>query len=263
MPENTNIYALPRLSMRWVSVWRRNFLVWYKLIGPALLGNIMEPLLYLIALGYGLGHFVGEMEGVDYLTFLASGFICASAMNTATFEGLYSAYTRMAVQRTWEGMLAAPLQIDDIILGEVLWAGTKSLISGTIILLVAYLLGAVSGPAAVLALPAVLLLGVCFASMALVITAVASSYDFFMYYFTLLVTPMFLFSGVFFPVENLTPVLGWVAQLLPLTHGVALVRPLVTGQAVEWPLFHIAVLMLYICVTYYFATALLRRRMCA
>ena len=94
--------------MRWVAVWRRNARVWRKLLGPALLGNIGEPLLYLLALGYGLGVFVGELEGMDYITFLASGFVCASAMNTASFEGLYSAYTRMAVQDTWTAMYFTP-----------------------------------------------------------------------------------------------------------------------------------------------------------
>ncbi|NIV36311.1 MAG: nodulation protein NodJ, partial [Anaerolineae bacterium] len=93
------------ISLRWIAVWRRNARVWRRLAGPALLGNIGEPLLYLLALGYGLGSFVGEVEGMDYITFLASGFVCASVMNTASFEGVYSAYTRMAVQDTWTAML--------------------------------------------------------------------------------------------------------------------------------------------------------------
>ncbi|MFP5344926.1 MAG: nodulation protein NodJ, partial [Gammaproteobacteria bacterium] len=103
----------PALSLRWIPVWRRNFLVWRKLFGPSMVGNFVEPLLYLLALGFGLGVFVGEMQGMPYSVFLASGLVCASAMNTATFEGLYSAYTRMAHQQTWGGMLATPLMVGD------------------------------------------------------------------------------------------------------------------------------------------------------
>ncbi|HLA75739.1 MAG TPA: nodulation protein NodJ, partial [Gammaproteobacteria bacterium] len=135
--------SLPVISLRWLPVWRRNMLVWRKLSIPALLGNFGEPLLYLLALGYGLGAFVGTIQGLPYITFLASGIVCGSAMNTATFEGLYSAYTRMTLQQTWAGMLAAPLNVDDVLLGEMTWAGTKSLISVAPILIIAALLGLV------------------------------------------------------------------------------------------------------------------------
>lgn len=105
-------------SLRWVPVWRRNMLVWRKLAGPAILGNFGEPLLYLLALGYGLGAFVQNMSELPYLVFLASGTVCSSAMSTASFEGMYSAYTRMAVQNTWGAMLATPLAVRDVVLGE-------------------------------------------------------------------------------------------------------------------------------------------------
>ncbi len=259
--DKPTIYRIPRLSMRWWPVWKRNVLVWRKLMGPALLGNVIEPLLYLLALGYGLGLFIGKMEGVDYLTFLASGFICASAMNSASFEGLYSVYTRVAVQRTWEGMLAAPLDIDDILIGELLWTATKSLISCTMILIVAWLLGAVPGEWAILALPLLFILGLCFGALALVVTAVSKSYDFFMYYFTLLVTPMFLFSGVFFPLEQLPEAVRWIAMILPLTHGVELVRPLMIGEPLSDVWLHISVITAYIACGFYLSLVLFRSRL--
>ena len=177
------------LSMRWYSVWRRNALVWRRLAGPAMLGNIGEPLLYLVALGYGLGSFVGEVEGMDYITFLASGFVCASVMNTASFEGIYSAYTRMAVQETWTAMLYTPLDVNDILLGEAFWAASKSLLSAIFILLVAAFLDAVHDWQVIWVLPVALLTGIAFAGMALVMTAVSRSYDFFLYYFTLSLRP--------------------------------------------------------------------------
>src|SRR5688572_16156552 len=110
----------PRIRKSALAVWRRNVLVWRRLIGPSVAVNLGEPLLYLLGLGYGLGMFIGEMAGMDYLTFVASGFIASSAMTTASFEGMYSVYTRMVPQRTYEGMMCTPLEIDDIIAGEML-----------------------------------------------------------------------------------------------------------------------------------------------
>lgn len=252
---------LPTVSLRWIPVWRRHLLVWRKLSIPSLLGNFGDPLLYLLALGYGLGRFVGTMEGMPYITFLASGIVCSSAMNTATFEALYSAFTRMTTQQTWAGMLATPLDIDDVVMGEMMWAGSKSLISGSAILLVASLLGIVHGWQALLALPVALLVGVCFAAMALVVTAISKSYDFFMYYFTLVVTPMMLFCGVFFPLSELPPLVQSAVELLPLTHGVRIIRPLMTGAWPENLALHLGVLLLYTGAGYCTATALLRRRL--
>jgi len=112
-------------------------MVWKKLAIASMLGNFGDPFLYLLGLGYGLGLYIGDMGGIPYMAFLASGILCSSAMNTATFEALYSAFTRMTHQGTWEGMLATPVSVADIIAGEQLWAATKSLISGTAIFVVA------------------------------------------------------------------------------------------------------------------------------
>lgn len=254
-------HSLPILSLRWIPVWRRNFLVWRKLLGPSMVGNFIEPLLYLLALGFGLGVFVGEMQGMPYSVFLASGLVCASAMNTATFESLFSAYTRMAHQQTWGGMLAAPLMVDDIVLGEMLWSGTKSLISVAPILAVAAAMGLAHDANTLWVLPLILLAGASFAALALCVTAFARSYDFFVYYFTLVITPMFLLSGTFFPLDAMPKAVQWGAQVLPLTHAVELVRPLMTGAPLKAPLLHLAVLTLYGAAGLYLACILLRRRL--
>jgi lipooligosaccharide transport system permease protein len=238
---------------RWLPVWRRNALVWRKLAVPSLVGNFGDPLLYLLGIGYGLGALVGEIDGLSYLAFFASGLVCASAMNTATFEGLYSAFTRMTLQHTWEGILATPLSVADIVRGELLWAASKSLLSAAIILLVAAALGTVSGWQALWVLPVIFLAGLCFGSMALLVTAYAPGYDFFMYYFTLVITPMFLFCGVFFPLTSLPPLAQGIAAALPLTHAVALVRPLMTGLPLEQGVMHLTVLALYAGVCQYLA----------
>lgn len=248
-------------AFRWYAVWRRNARVWRKLAGPALLGNIGEPLLYLVALGFGLGSFVGEVEGMDYMTFLASGFVCASVMNTASFEGIYSAYTRMAVQETWTAMLYTPLEVRDVVLGEAFWAASKSLLSATFILIVAFFLDAVHDWRVLWVLPVALITGVTFAAMALVVTAVSRSYDFFLYYFTLLLTPMLLFSGVFFPIEGMPPLVQQAAGLLPLTHAIDLVRPLMTGQTLHGVMLHLGVILLYAVFSLALAGNLIERRL--
>jgi len=249
------------MALRWRAVWKRNARVWRKLAGPALLGNIGEPLLYLVALGFGLGAFVGEVKGMDYITFLASGFVCASVMNTASFEGIYSAYTRMAVQETWTAMLYTPLDVRDILLGEAFWAASKSVLSATFILIVAAFLDAVHDWQVIWVLPVALLLGVAFAGMALVVTAISRSYDFFLYYFTLLLTPMLLFSGVFFPIEGMPPIVQQAAGLLPLTHAIEMVRPLMIGQPVEGVFMHLAVLLFYAVASLVLAGNLIERRL--
>jgi lipooligosaccharide transport system permease protein len=174
---------------------------------------------------------------------------------------MYSAYTRMAVQRTWSGMLSAPLEVRDIVIGETLWAGTKSLISVSAILVVAGLLGAVQGAMALWVLPVVLLTGISFGAMALVVTAFARSYDFFLYYQTLVVTPMLLLGGVFFPLQSLPPLVQSLAALLPLVHAVQLVRPLMVGAPAESAALHLTVLAGYALAALWLATRLVERRL--
>lgn len=244
-----------------LKVWYRNLRVWRKLIGPSMLFNFGEPFVYLLGLGFGLGRFVGDVDGMGYLTFLASGLVAASAMNVASFEGMYSVFTRMVPQRTYDAILATPLEVDDILAGEMLWCATKSLISGLAILAVATALGVVAGWQALWVLPVTFLTGLCFAGPAIMMSAVSASYDFFNYYFVLAITPMFILCGVFYPIATLPEALQGFVQLLPLTHAVALTRPLISGQALDQPLLHIGVLALYAAITFYLAVALVRRRL--
>lgn len=256
-----SLYSLPELSLRWVAIWRRNFMVWRRLIHESVLGNIAEPVITLLAFGYGLGSMLPPIEGVTYITFLASGAICMNTWNAATFESLYSAFTRMHVQRSWEAMMNAPLSLDDVITAEMAWAATKSLFTAIAVLLVIFALGISREPTMILALPLLFLVGIAAAAIGLVINALARNYDFFTYYFTLVVTPMWFLSGVFFPVTQLPPWLQAVSDVLPLTAAVALVRPLVLGRLPEAPWVYIGVLLLYIAIAFYFAVVLSRRRL--
>ena len=225
-----------------------------------LLFHFGEPFLYLLGLGFGLGRFIGEMDGIDYFAFLASGLVASSAMTSASYEGIYSAYTRMVPQKTYDGMLATPLEVDDIVAGEMLWCATKGCISGSSILLVAALLGAVTSAQALLCIPLLLLIGLAFAGPALAMSAIAPSYDFFSYYITLVITPMFILCGVFYPIGSLPDALQHAVQALPLTHAIALARPLATGASVEHVLAHLAVLAGFAAAGFYVSVALVRRR---
>ncbi|MDP1652596.1 MAG: ABC transporter permease, partial [Rhodocyclaceae bacterium] len=153
------IPRFPELSVRALAVWRRNFLVWKKLAMPSLLGNLADPMIYLFGLGYGLGSLLPQVDGVSYIAFLATGTICASTMNAASFETLYSGFSRMHVQRSWEAIMNAPVSLDDVVAGECLWAATKASLSGAAILLVIALLGLAAGPLALMALPVIFLTG--------------------------------------------------------------------------------------------------------
>lgn len=246
---------------RWLAVWCRNALVWRKSARTALLGGFAEPLFYLFALGYGLGSFVGEVEGVSYIAFLTAGILSTSAMNAATFEGLYLAYTRMEVLKTWDGMLAAPLGIGDVVMGEILWMGTKSLISAGLILLVAAGFGLARSWLALWVLPVGFLTGICFGAMALVVTSFARSYDFFVYYITLGITPMVLLSGVFFPLDSLPEPVRIGSAWLPLQHVVEMVRPLVAGRADFSILRHLSVPIVFAIASSALAVRRLERRL--
>ena len=249
------------LSLRCIPVWKRHFLVWRKQFWAALFGNFGEPLLYLLAFGYGLGSFVGELEGLPYRVFLASGMVCSSAMMGAVFEATYSAYTRLDQQQTWMAQLSAPLSVADVVVGEIAWAATKATFSAVPILFVASVLGLVHDAWAVLAIPLVFITGFCFAALAMIVTAVARSYDFFIYFFTLALTPMMLLSGVYFPISSLPDALAAVVWSLPLAHAIALIRPLMVGGEMGWWGLHLLVLIGYAIAATVVAERLCRRRL--
>ena len=253
-----------RHYFRFWPVFMRNLFVWRKLVIPSLVANIAEPLMWLVAFGYGMGALIGEvtLDGVQvpYLLFLASGSICMSAMNAATFEALYSAFSRMHVQKTWDGIMNAPIRLEDVLLAEMLWAAFKSLFTITAILGVMMALGITQSWKILLAWPCLLFVGVTFSCLALIFNALAKGYDFFTYYFTLFLTPMMFLSGVFFPSDQLPPWVRAVAEWLPLSQAIALVRPLFLDRWPSQPLLHLGVLALYAGVAWAIALHFTRKR---
>ena len=261
-----SIWRLPNLSSRWWPVFLRNLLVWRKLAIPSLVGNIAEPLMWLVAFGYGMGALVGEVAPaagdakIPYILFLASGSICMSAMQAASFEALYSAFSRMHVQKTWDGIMNAPVNLDNILMAEMLWAAFKSLFTVTAILGVMLVLGISHSPKLLVAWPILLGVGITFSCIALIFNALAKGYDFFTYYFTLFLTPMMFLSGIFFPRDQLPHVVKVISDLLPLTNAVELVRPLFMDQWPTNPWLHVAVLTAYAVLGFWLALALTRKR---
>jgi lipooligosaccharide transport system permease protein len=264
MARSDSIWRAPQISMRWWPVFLRNLLVWKKLFWPSLIGNTADPLIGLVAFGYGLGALVGTVQyggqAVPYILFVASGYICTSAMNAASFEALYSAFSRMQMQKTWEGIMNAPVSLDDVVLAEILWAAYKAIFTVTAVIAVLLILGICREWTLLLAWPVLLLVGFTFACMSMVFTALAKGYDFFTYYFTLFLTPMMFLSGVFFPRDQLP---GWVqviAQWLPLGAAIDIVRPLFLGKMPTGALGNLLILVAFAGVSFWVAMALIRKR---
>ena len=225
-----------------------------------MLTNLADPLIMLFGLGYGLGALMPKVEGMSYLSFFAAGSLCSATMFTASFESMFSGFARMQGQKTWDAILYAPLVIDDVVGGEIVWAASKAWLTGTTILAVIVVFGLAKSPWVVAALPAAFLVGLAFAAIGAVMCVLAKNWDFFSIYMTLVMTPMMMISGVFFPAEQLPRPLLAVAQALPLYHGVALVRPLVAGEFPSAPLVHVAVLLGYAAAGYFLAITFARRR---
>ena len=256
-----NYFALPRPSLRFIPIWRRNFMVWKKMAGPSILGHLADPVIYMLGLGYGLGGMLPEVGGMSYIAFLAAGTVCYSTMNSASFEALYSGFARMHEQRTWEAIMNTPVTLDDIVFSEIVWAASKSLLSGIAVLAVIWVLGLSHSPLTLWLIPLALLVGLCFAAIGLIVTALAPGYDFFMYYFTLAITPMVLLCGVFFPVDQLPAALQGVSSVLPLTHAIDIARPLLNDTVPANWLLHAAVLLGYAMAGFYVSLALFRERL--
>ncbi len=232
----------PRPTARALLVAGRNLLVWRKLIWPSVAGLLIDPAIALFGIGLGIGSMIGDIGGMPYIVFIASGMAGYSVVMTTSFEGLYSAFTRMQIQKTWESILCAPMLLGDVFLGELLWAAAKGTISAAAMLLVVVLFGYIEWYAVLFVLPFVFMAAVAMAAFALCCNAVANSYDFFSYYFSLFLTPMVMLSGFFFPRDVLPAPLFVISEWLPLTQILLLVRPLALGM---WPE-HVAGPLLYL-----------------
>ena len=210
-------------------VWLRNALVFRKNIRVNLLPPFIEPLLYLGAIGFGIGAYIIDIEGLPYVRFIAPAILAASVMNASFFECAYGTYVRMYYQKTFDALLATPITIHEVILGEIFWGATRGFISALSISIILLLLGLASPSGLLLALPLSFVAGLLFSGIAACFSAVSPSIDTISYPATLFIAPMFLFSGTFFPLHLLPQIVQVLALIfLPLTHVVSLIRGLLT-----------------------------------
>ncbi|MDX1386586.1 MAG: ABC transporter permease [bacterium] len=217
------------ITYRLFKVWRRDMVVWKKNLLFYLLVNFVEPLIYLLAMGYGLGRFVGQLDGMTYVEFIAPAMLVFSVMNGTSFETTYGSYTRLKEQKTAQGIAMTPVSMGEVIGGEILWATTKALLTSSVIFLVLWIFDLMHSPMILLMPILMLVTGFLFASLGMLMTSLARTYDFFSYYYTLFISPMFVFSGTFFPLEPLPQWAQALAYCLPLTYAVRVARNLFSG----------------------------------
>lgn len=242
-------------------VWYRDFESWRDYATPSLVGTIAEPLLFFVAMGYGLGRFVEAIDGQPYVAFIAPGLIAATAMNAAAFETTFGSYTRLVEQRTYEAIVMTPISVAEVVAGDILWAASKSVLGGAVILAIMWPIGLVGTPLAVLAIPLAFFVGVMFGAMGMAWTAMSPSYAFFNYFFTLVIGVMFLFGGVFFPLDGLPDWARWAAWCLPLTHAVELTRGLTGGRLEPALWFDLLWLVVFTAPVFWGSVWLIRRRL--
>ena len=224
-------FTIPKLTYRVWKVWHRNFDVFTKTIKVNFLPSLLEPILYLLAFGFGLGGFIPSIQGQSYIAFIAPALVAISVMNGSFFECTFASFVRMYFQKTFDAIVATPVSVEEVVAGELLWGATRATINTTIVLAVVAAFGLVSSPLFLLVIPLAFFGGLMFASMAMCFTSAAPNIDFFNFPSFLFLTPMFFLCGTFFPLTSL-PIAaqGIATAVLPLTHVVNITRGLVTGH---------------------------------
>jgi lipooligosaccharide transport system permease protein len=253
------------ISWRFIRVWQRNLAVYRKSWKINFLLPFLSPLFYLVAFGISFSVFIVniryETNQVSYISFIAPAIIAINIMNNSFFENTYGSFVRMYYQKTFDAMMATPLNAEEIITGEIVWGATKSLISTTIMLVVISFFGLVSYPVALLILPVTFLGGIAFGSVGMCFTAMVKTIDLFSLPVFLFVTPMFLFSGTFFPLSGLPVWAQQVALFLPLTHLVNVVRALNYGIFNQDVVIGLCYLLVFSLITLPLALFSMQRRL--
>jgi lipooligosaccharide transport system permease protein len=253
---------LPKLTYRVWKVWLRDWDVFLKTFKVNFFPPLLEPIFYLVALGFGLGTLVAPVEGLTYIQFIAPALVSISMMYSSFFECTYGSFVRMYYQKTFDAIITTPVSIEEVIAGEMLWGATRSLVSSSIVLGVVAAFGLVSSPLVLLIPLFAFLSGLMFSAIAMCFTALAPNIDFFNYPGFLFITPMFLLSGTFFPLTQLPSFVQLFAQaFLPLTHTVNVTRALVLGQPELSLLFNLAWILAVTITFFILGINLMKRRL--
>jgi len=220
------------LSYRVAYVFFRNLVSYKRFVVPTFLVSLIEPLFYLITFGIGMGAYMGYFGGKPYLYFLVPGVVVSSVMLSSTFECLYGTFVKIVHEKLYDSLIATPVSAEDAVAGDIAWASFRGLVSGSLMIIVAVFMGIfpVSMLSLLLLLVLMIFVGILFASLAMIITSFAPSFDFFNYYTELIITPMLFFSGVFFPLDRFPPWMKTLSQFMPLTHAVKISRAVFSGS---------------------------------
>ena len=250
------------ISLRLYAVFYRNFKVWLRFYKPSVIGDILEPLLFLAALGLGIGKFIHNIHGTPYLLYIIPGIIASSSMYAASFEGTFGSYTRMTTKGIFDAILVTPVSIEEITAGEVLWAAAKAFMSGFAVLLIALIFFRPHISPFILLIPIIIIInGLMFASLSILITSFAPSYDFFSYYFTVAISTMFLFSGVFYPVSALPNTVRYIVYIMPLYYTVKVTRSLFLGHINFMMFIDLIIILIFSFIFFYLSVYFIKKRM--
>jgi lipooligosaccharide transport system permease protein len=249
-----------RLRSAW-RLWERNASIYRRTYKLNILPNFFEPFFYLLAMGLGLGAYLSRIEGVEYIDFIAPGLVATAAMFGTSFEVTFNCFVKMHFGKIYDAAMATPLTIEDVGLGELLWGTTRALIYGQVFLLIAATFGVVHTPLAFVSPIAITLIGLMFSVIGLTFTAIIPLIDYFTYYWTLFITPMFLFSGIFFPLDRLPDWAQVLAWFMPLHHAVNLMRAITLTGDVRAAVLAAAWIAILTAALFVLPLNLLRRRL--
>jgi lipooligosaccharide transport system permease protein len=252
---NLNPYS--GVSHRAIYVFMRHRDVFMKTLKTSLLPPFLEPLFYLLGMGYGLGSLISPIKGMSYVEFIAPAMVASVMMTAPFFECTVGSFVRMHYQKTFDAMISTPVSIEDVVTGDILYGAGRALLQGTAIFIVIFLFGLVKSPLALFIIPLCFLLALAHGPIAILYTSYMPAINYVDYFFALVITPMFLFAGTFFPIEQLPVWAQKVAWFMPLYHTVNISRGLNVGNvSVIWD----DLLWMAVCGLFFYALALIRMR---
>ncbi len=259
---NVKSAQYPPLYMRLYSVWFRHMRVYTQNLISNGFPPFLEPLIFLAGVGLGLGGYITQkIGGVSYIEYLGTGLLVTTAMFTSAFECSFGTFVRLEFEKVYDGMLAAPMTVNNLIVGEMLWAGTKGFFFTFAVLCILAIFKIILLPYGLFAPFVGFLTGLMFASISLLVTSFVKNINHFNFYFTGFISPMFFFSGVVFPIEKLPDYIRPVAEIVPLTHSVRIVRSICTNTYKPILLFDMIYVILFIAIVGYFAISRLKKRL--
>jgi len=251
------------LSYRIYYVFLRNLVSYKRFVVPTFLVSLVEPLFYLITFGIGMGAYMGQFGGKPYLYFLVPGVLVSSVMMSSTFECLYGTFVKMIHEKLYDSLIATPVSAEDAVAGDIAWAVFRGLVSGSLMMLVAILMGIIPGslPSLLLLLLLMIFVGILFASLAMIVTSVSPSFDFFNYYTELIITPMLFFSGVFFPLDRFPAWMKTLSNFMPLTHAVKISRAVFSGEYDSGLILNFLVILVLEMIAFYIGIKMMKKRL--